>query len=40
MVLLNSGAALMVAGVEENLKSGIAKAEECIDSGRAAAKAS
>ena len=38
MVLLNSGAALMAAGVADTLKAGIAKAAECVDSGRAAAK--
>ena len=38
MVLLNSGAALMAAGLAEDLKGGIAKAAETIDSGRALEK--
>lgn len=35
MVLLNAGAAIMAAGVAEDLKEGIAKAVECMDSGKA-----
>ncbi|AGF79446.1 anthranilate phosphoribosyltransferase [Desulfocapsa sulfexigens DSM 10523] len=38
MVLLNSGAALMAAGLCEDLQSGILAAAEVIDSGRAASK--
>ncbi len=38
MVLLNSGAALMAAGLCDDLKSGIAKAAEIIDSGKALEK--
>lgn len=38
MVLLNSGAALMAAGVCEDLMAGIAKAAEIIDSGKALQK--
>ncbi len=38
MVLLNSGAALMAAGLCDDLKSGIAKAMEVIDSGKALEK--
>ncbi|MCF8057123.1 MAG: anthranilate phosphoribosyltransferase [Desulfocapsa sp.] len=38
MVLLNSGAALMAAGMCDDLKSGIAKAAEIIDSGKALKK--
>jgi anthranilate phosphoribosyltransferase len=37
MVLLNSGAALMAAGVADDLKAGIALAADCIDSGKALA---
>jgi anthranilate phosphoribosyltransferase len=35
MVLLNGGAAIMAAGRAEDLHEGIARAAECIDSGRA-----
>lgn len=35
MVLLNAGAAIMAAGVAEDLAEGIARAAECIDSGNA-----
>ncbi len=38
MVLLNSGAALMAAGLCDDLKAGIARAAEVIDSGRALEK--
>jgi anthranilate phosphoribosyltransferase len=38
MVLLNSGAALMAAGLCEDLKAGIAQAAEIIDSGKALQK--
>ena len=38
MVLLNSGAALMAAGLCNDLKSGIARAAETIDSGKALKK--
>ncbi len=38
MVLLNSGAALMAAGLCDDLQSGILAAAEVIDSGRAASK--
>ena len=38
MTLLNSGAALMVAGKAENLANGIELAAACIDSGRAIRK--
>lgn len=38
MVLLNAGAALMVAGLSDDLKGGIALAAEIIDSGKAVAK--
>ena len=38
MVLLNSGAALMAAGLCNDLKSGIARAAEVIDSGKALEK--
>ncbi|MEA3468073.1 MAG: anthranilate phosphoribosyltransferase [Thermodesulfobacteriota bacterium] len=38
MVLLNSGAALMAAGLCDDLKSGIVKAAETIDSGKALEK--
>jgi anthranilate phosphoribosyltransferase len=37
IVLLNTAAALLVAGVESRLESGLARAAEAIDSGRAAA---
>lgn len=35
MVLLNAGAAVMAAGVSENLSEGISQAAACIDSGKA-----
>ncbi len=38
MVLLNAGAALMVAGLSDDLKGGISLAAETIDSGKAVAK--
>ena len=38
MVLLNSGAALMAAGICDDLRSGIARAAETIDSGKALKK--
>ena len=38
MVLLNSGAALFIAGLTHDLPSGLAKAREAIDSGAALAK--
>jgi anthranilate phosphoribosyltransferase len=38
MVLLNAGAALMIAGLSDTLKGGIALAEATIDSGKAIAK--
>jgi anthranilate phosphoribosyltransferase len=38
MVLLNAGAALMVAGLGPDLRGGIKRAEESIDSGKARAK--
>ncbi len=38
MVLLNTGAALTVAGIAPDIASGIAKAAEAIDSGKALAK--
>jgi anthranilate phosphoribosyltransferase len=38
MVLLNAGAALMVAGVSGDLSAGVLKAAEIIDSGKALAK--
>jgi len=38
MVLLNSGAALLAAGVANDLKNGVSKAAEIIDSGKALAK--
>jgi anthranilate phosphoribosyltransferase len=38
MVLLNSGAALMAAGISGNLKDGVADAREVIDSGKASEK--
>ncbi len=37
IVVLNAGAALVVAGVAESLEEGVARAAESIDSGRAAA---
>lgn len=37
MVLLNAGAALMAAGMTEDIGSGITLAADCIDSGKAAA---
>ncbi len=37
IVVLNAGAALVVAGVAESLEAGVAQAAESIDSGRAAA---
>lgn len=37
MVLLNAGAALMAAGMAEDIGSGITLAADCIDSGKAAA---
>jgi anthranilate phosphoribosyltransferase len=38
IVVLNAGAALVVAGVAGELAEGVARAQEAIDSGRAAAK--
>ena len=38
MVLLNAGAALMAAGISDNLQSGVNAAAEVIDSGKAIAK--
>jgi anthranilate phosphoribosyltransferase len=38
MLLINSGAALMAAGVALDLQAGVAKAAEIIDSGKAIAK--
>ena len=38
MVLINSGAALMAAGVSPDLQAGVQKAAEIIDSGKALAK--
>ena len=38
MVLLNTGAALTVAGIAPDIAGGIAKAAEAIDSGKALAK--
>lgn len=37
MVLLNAGAALMAAGMAENIGGGINLAADCIDSGKAPA---
>ena len=38
IVVLNAGGALVVAGVVEDLAEGVARAQEAIDSGRAARK--
>jgi anthranilate phosphoribosyltransferase len=38
IVLLNAGAALMVAGVAKDIKDGVAKAAQALDSGAAKAK--
>jgi anthranilate phosphoribosyltransferase len=38
MVVLNAAAAFVVAGLDEDLKKGIERAEDCIDSGRAKEK--
>jgi anthranilate phosphoribosyltransferase len=38
IVVLNAGGALVVAGVVEDLAAGVARAQEAIDSGRAARK--
>lgn len=38
MVLLNSGAALMVAGLAQDIREGVGRAAEIIDSGKAASK--
>ena len=38
IVLLNAGAALMVAGVAKDIKDGVAKAAQALDSGAAKTK--